>query len=255
MFWVSLLLKKFRILAYLCRKFMMKIRRLLLIFLLFSFFGSKAQTKDTLFYNGDSLLADQARLRYSMKQLYAPTALVAGGMATFFNKKEGLKNELVEFRQDHFSSFRTKIDNYLQFSPLIATYALESFGVPSKTDFANQTVLMLKSEGLMLATTYFLKNSVHELRPDGSNYQSFPSGHTAQAFMAATFLSEEYGYRYKWIPYAAYTVASGTGLLRMANNKHYVCDVLVGAAIGILSVKIAYWTHHYKWGKHRRNIN
>jgi len=223
-------------------------RRLLSLALMFSFFCANAQNIDTLGRPTDSLTDWQRPLPYSRNQLYIPGALIAGGMATFFNKKEGLKNELVEFRQNHFSSFRTHIDNYLQFSPLIATYALEGLGVPSRTDLSNQTVLMLKSEGLMLATTYLLKNSVHEQRPDGSNYQSFPSGHTAQAFMAATFLSEEYGYRYKWLPYAAYAVASGTGLLRMANNKHYICDVLTGAAIGILCVKIAYWTHHYKWG-------
>lgn len=232
----------------------MKIRKLLLLILSLSFFFGQAQNIDSISYNGDSLPTAQTRLRFSRKQLYIPGALIAGGMATFFNKNEGLKNELVEFRQDHFSGFRTHIDNYLQFSPLIAAYTLEAFGVPSKTDFTNQTVLMLKSEGLMLAGTYLLKNTVRERRPDGSNYQSFPSGHTAQAFMAATFLSEEYGYRYKWMPYAAYSMAAGTGLLRMANNKHYICDVLVGAAIGILSVKIAYWTHQYKWGKHKLSI-
>ncbi|QEC72470.1 phosphatase PAP2 family protein [Arachidicoccus ginsenosidivorans] len=179
-----------------------------------------------------------------LRQLICPGLLAAAGMATYFNKKEGLKNELVEYRTNHFSNFRTKVDNYLQFSPLIANYALEAFGVPGKTDPFNQAMLTLKSEALMLGVTYLLKTTVREQRPDGSNHQSFPSGHTAQAFTAATLLCEQYGYRYKWLPYVAYTVAGGTGLLRMANNKHYICDVFMGAAIGILSVKVAYWTHH-----------
>ena len=221
----------------------------------FCFLSVQGQNLDTLTYTGDSTAMAVPLplpvLRYSQKQLYVPGALLVAGMSTFFNKKEGLKNELAEFRQNHFSGFRTQIDNYLQFLPLIATYALEGLGIPAKTDFANQTALMIKSEGLMLGVTYLLKSSVREQRPDGSNDMSFPSGHTAQAFMAATFLSQEYGYRYKWLPYAAYSLASGTGLLRMANNKHYICDVFVGAAVGILSVKLAYWTHHYKWGKHR----
>ncbi|UAY55302.1 phosphatase PAP2 family protein [Arachidicoccus terrestris] len=193
---------------------------------------------------------DSERLVYAPRQLLAPGLLAAAGMATFFNQKEGLKNELVEYRADHFSSFRTKVDNYLQFSPLIANYVLEGLGIPGRTDPANQAVIMLKSEAIMLGTTYLLKTSVDERRPDASNHQSFPSGHTAQAFMAATVLSQQYGYRYNCLPYAAYTMAAGTGLLRMANNKHYICDVLAGAAIGILSVKIAYWTHRYHWGKH-----
>jgi membrane-associated phospholipid phosphatase len=51
------------------------------------------------------------------------------------------------------------------------------------------------------------------------------------------------------MPYASYTVASSVGLLRVANNRHYISDVLVGAGIGYLSMKVAYWTHQYKWGK------
>lgn len=199
---------------------------------------------------GADFIADSDRLVYTRRQLVMPILLSAAGMATFFNKKEGLKNELVEYRTQHFSSFRTKVDNYLQFSPLVANYVLEGLGIPGKTDPANQAIIMFKSEAMMLGATYLLKASIHERRPDNSNSQSFPSGHTAQAFMAATILSQQYGYRYTWLPYAAYTVAAGTGLLRMANNKHYICDVLVGAAIGILSVKIAYWTHRYHWGKH-----
>ena len=62
---------------------------------------------------------DSGRLVYTPKQLIVPGLLAAAGMATFFNKKEGLKNELVEYRTNHFSSFRTKVDNYMQFSPFI----------------------------------------------------------------------------------------------------------------------------------------
>ena len=118
-----------------------------------------------------------------------------------------------------------------------------------KTDIGNRTAILIKGEMLMLASVTVLKNATHILRPDSSAYTSFPSGHTAQAFAAATLLSEEYGYRYKWVPYLAYGLASTVGLLRIANNKHYISDVLVAAGIGILSTKVAYWTHRYKWGR------
>ena len=100
----------------------------------------------------------------------------------------------------------------------------------------------------MLAIVEIVKKNTHILRPDGSDYYSFPSGHTAQAFATAVMLSQEYGYRYKWVPYLSYGLASTVGVLRMANNKHYLSDVLVAAGIGILSTKVAYWTHQYKWG-------
>jgi membrane-associated phospholipid phosphatase len=54
------------------------------------------------------------------------------------------------------------------------------------------------------------------------------------------------------MPYVSYSIAALVGVLRMANNKHYISDVLVGAGIGYLSMKTAYWTHRYKWNKKER---
>ncbi|MCD8260639.1 MAG: hypothetical protein LUD15_03380 [Bacteroides sp.] len=39
---------------------------------------------------------------------------------------------------------------------------------------------------------------------------------------------------------AGYTVATGTGVLRMYNNRHWLGDVAAGAGFGILSTKLAY---------------
>ena len=47
----------------------------------------------------------------------------------------------------------------------------------------------------MSAVVYTLKNTTDVPRPDNSTYNSFPSGHTAQAFVAATFLHKEYGHK------------------------------------------------------------
>lgn len=60
---------------------------------------------------------------------------------------------------------------------------------------------------------------------------SFPSGHTAAAFAAATVFSMEYRDR-PLVPIAAYTVASLIGLSRITENKHWASDVFVGAALG-----------------------
>lgn len=56
---------------------------------------------------------------------------------------------------------------------------------------------------------------------------SFPSGHTANAFAGATILSIEYKDKYPWVPYVAYGMASGVGVMRIANNRHYISDVLL----------------------------
>jgi membrane-associated phospholipid phosphatase len=187
------------------------------------------------------------------KGLYAPATLIVAGVFASSSFKGAIKKEVVEERNEHFGHFSTSIDNYLQYSPIAIVYALDAAGIKAKTNIADRTAILLKGELMMFGTVTLLKSSTHQLRPDGSTYNSFPSGHTAQAFAAATFLSEEYKDRYKWMPYVSYGVASSVGILRMANNRHYISDVLVGAGIGILSMKVAYWTHQYHWGKKKRN--
>ena len=179
-------------------------------------------------------------------QLFVPLSLMAAGFSLNGNSSESIKHEIVEERAERIPGFHTHIDNYLQYSPIAIAYALDAFGVQSKNDLHTRTAILLKGELAMIATTSLLKYGTHQLRPDGSTYNSFPSGHTAQAFAAATFLSEEYKHKIPWIPYAAYGIAGTVGGLRMANNRHYISDVLVGAGLGILSMKIAYWTHHKK---------
>lgn len=197
----------------------------------------------------DSLLAPKP-LRFSVRQLQVPLTLSLMGIISNGNSHESIKNEIKEERNEYLGSFHTKIDNYLQYSPFAIAYGLDAFGIQSKTDLANRTAIMIKGELTMIAVVHGLKKATHQLRPDGSTYNSFPSGHTAQAFAAATFLSEEYKDRFPWMPYASYGLASSVGLLRVANNRHYMSDVLLGAGIGILAMKSAYWMHQYKWNRH-----
>lgn len=185
--------------------------------------------------------------RFKVGDLYRPVGLLVAGISVNGNGCESLKNEIVEERNEHCKNFRTHLDDYLQYSPIAIAYGLDAFGVRSRTDLRNRTAILLKSEVVLIATTHLIKSATHIQRPDHSDYASFPSGHTAQAFAAATFLSEEYRHKLKWMPYVSYSLAASVGALRMINNKHFVSDVLAGAGIGILSVKLSYWTHRYKW--------
>ncbi|GEP97746.1 phosphatase PAP2 family protein [Chitinophaga cymbidii] len=188
------------------------------------------------------------------RTVYASATLMLAGFLANGNGEEGLKKELAEERNEHIPSFHTGIDNYLQFAPIAIAYTLDAAGIPSRTDIRNRTAILIKGEAMMISTVALLKSTTHQLRPDGSTYNSFPSGHTAQAFAAAAFLSEEYKHRFRWMPYAAYSMASTVGALRIANNRHYISDVLLGAGIGILSMKMAYWTHQYKWRKKKPRV-
>ena len=199
----------------------------------------------------DSVVINQP-LQYKSDKLYVPGILMGTGVITTLFFKDQIKYKIVEQRNKHFGSFHTTLDNYLEYASLPIAYGLDVFGVKSKNDFLNRTAILIKGEILFYASTNILKTVSHELRPDGTDHRSFPSGHAAQAFATATFLSEEYKERLPWMPYAAYTMAGTTGLLRIANNRHYIGDVLFGAGLGILSMKAAYWTHRYKWGKNKK---
>jgi hypothetical protein len=206
-----------------------------------------------LFGQADSSLQSK-RLRFTFHQLLVPVSTAATGILVNSSSEESFKREVAELRQSAFPHFKTSADNYLQISPLIIAYGLDVAGVQSKTDFGDRAAITLKGEIFMLACVDILKNVTRELRPDGSARNSFPSGHTAQAFAGATLLSEEYKDRISWMPYSAYGLASTVGIMRMANNRHYISDVLVGAGLGIFSMKMAYWTHQYKWARKKHTV-
>jgi membrane-associated phospholipid phosphatase len=65
---------------------------------------------------------------------------------------------------------------------------------------------------------------------------AFPSGHTAAAFALATSLGDDAGK--PWLRVGLYALATGTAWARVAEEEHWVSDVLAGAAIGIASAKL-----------------
>ena len=79
------------------------------------------------------------------------------------------------------------------------------------------------------AVVWSLKTAVNRKRPNGSDY-SFPSGHTAGAFSVAPVLHHHFGWK---VGIPAYAAAALAGLGRMEDRRHYLSDVLFGAAIGL----------------------
>jgi len=188
------------------------------------------------------------------RALKAPVILTALSLYSFTDNENLDKYEVKELRDKVTPVFKHHADNYLQYAPIAAVYGLNLAGIRGKNDFANRTVLIAKSMLLVTAITYPLKKITAVPRPDTGERNSFPSGHTATAFAAATFVAKEYGHISKWYSIGAYTVATGVGAMRVLNNRHWVTDALAGAAVGILSTNVAYMTHRYKWG-HRKHNN
>ena len=92
-----------------------------------------------------------------------------------------------------------------------------------------------KSSLTTILTTHLLKKTIHKSRPDDSDTNSFPSGHTSAAFSGATFIHERYGFSSAW---PAYVVASFVGYSRVNAEKHYWEDVLAGAILAGINTLI-----------------
>lgn len=91
----------------------------------------------------------------------------------------------------------------------------------------------LWTQGEAFALTFGLtegfKVLVRRRRPDLSDLLSFPSGHTSMAFCAATLIARDAG---PALGVPAYGVAFLTGFSRVESGRHFVSDVLAGAALG-----------------------
>jgi membrane-associated phospholipid phosphatase len=82
------------------------------------------------------------------------------------------------------------------------------------------------------AVTELLKRTVHSERPDHTNDQSFPSGHAARAFAAATYVHRRYGWDHAWPLYA---LSLYVGHTRVQAERHRWADVAGAAAIAAAS--------------------
>ncbi len=118
---------------------------------------------------------------------------------------------------------------------------MKACGYESRSSWGRMLTSDAFSAAIMAAAVNGIKYTVARPRPDGSRNNSFPSGHTATAFMAATMFHKEYGWRNPWYSIGGYTAAAVTGVSRIMNNRHWMTDVMAGAAIGIGSVHLGYY--------------
>ncbi len=139
------------------------------------------------------------------------------------------------------TDFKTGIDDYTQFFGPAMVVGLKLGGYEGRSDWPRLAVSAGLSYGIMALFVNGIKYTAKEMRPDGSTANSWPSGHTATAFVGASLLHKEYGLtRSPWWSVAGYGVATATGVMRVLNNRHWISDVMSGAGIGILSTELGY---------------
>ena len=160
--------------------------------------------------------------------------IIAKGEKQAFRQNNGNRHVLL-------TDFKTHIDDYSQFFGPVMTVGLKVAGVEGRSDWGRFLTSTALSYGIMAGFVNGIKYTAKEMRPDGSTANSWPSGHTATAFVGATILHKEYGLtRSPWYSVAGYGVATATGVMRVLNNRHWISDVLSGAGIGIMSGELAY---------------
>jgi hypothetical protein len=193
----------------------------------------------------DSISFNKSPYRFRIRQLFIPTILVGFGViGTGSDWMEYQNKEIRDELQEDVHK-RNIIDDLSQYAPALSVYALNFCGVKGKHNFRDRTIILGTAYTLMMVTVSSMKSLIKVRRPDGSANNSFPSGHTATAFMGAEYLWQEYHEVSPWIGIAGYTVASGVGFFRIYNNRHWLTDVMAGAGIGILSAKAAYWLYPF----------
>ncbi len=193
-----------------------------------------------------------APTKFRMYQLISPASpIVLGSLVLYMTKVEDLDMSW----SDRISSGHGKLtfDDYLQYSPVFVMWGLDALpGYEPYHKFKQQTTVLAMSAVTSLLLVQGIKNFVDRRRPDTGATNSFPSGHTATAFLCAEMLHKEFGHYSPWISIAGYTAAAVTGYMRVYNERHYIGDIVAGAGVGMLSARLAYWAapsvNRWLWG-------
>lgn len=116
-----------------------------------------------------------------------------------------------------------------QIGGAFATYALGR--ATNHPRVAGVGAELVRAQIVSAALTQGLKVAVDRRRPDGGRF-SFPSGHTSGAFAAATVMQRHLGWK---VAVPAYGLAAYVAGSRLQENRHFMSDVVFGAAVGIVS--------------------
>ena len=207
-----------------------------------SFGGSRREG----FFHNDSI--HKLNFQYKdrkrgIKPFIAPALLISAGTALHFSTDT--KENFQDWVQSSFP-YSGHADDYLQYAPGIAVYALNALGVKGKNNFGNRSAIIFKSLLINDLLVSRLKTWSDSERPNGDP-RSFPSGHTSVVFALAQIMHHEFGDKSIWYSIGAYSCATTVGVLRVSKNAHWASDVLDGAGFGMLSTELVYLTHQYKW--------
>jgi len=137
--------------------------------------------------------------------------------------------------------FKTSADDLLKWIPYASVFLLKIFGAKTRSSLMRQLVILGATESMRYFIADSLKKMVHEHRPlPMMGNHSFPSGHTTASFAGAEFMHKELKGSLPVLSCVGYAGAVVVATIRLMENKHWLRDVVAGAAIGILTTKVVY---------------
>lgn len=186
-------------------------------------------------YEARKFYIPPVKYKPELKEMLIPAGMIAlGALATHTDK---FKDFIPGLRKNP-KNRATPFDDEFQKVPSASLFVFDLF-FKEKHHVIDQMFLMAISYGITVLPVRIIKNNYDAARPYGGN-NSFPSGHTATAFVGAHIIYKEFKDTNPWVAYSGYAMASVVAGARVVNDKHWVCDVLAGAGIAMLSTELAY---------------
>lgn len=152
-----------------------------------------------------------------------------------------------------FPHLRYHLDDYVQYAPLGIGLCCLTANLPGATLSRRQAITAYAAAYTSVALIILpTKKWIGRLRPDGSSYNSFPSGHSAVAFTGAEMIALLYGEKYPILQASGFTIAQFVAWSRILNNRHWLSDTFAGAAVAGLSTEIGRYVACRFFGEHTK---
>ncbi len=173
---------------------------------------------------------------------------VAGAISTTFLVDEPLQRYLQRHRSNTSDDVATGFRHMGQ-PEVYATLSLGLMGgglIAHRPNLTRAGGRLAVSIVLTAAEFEAIKRLTGRARPDSglgafhfdpfSSSESFPSGHVSVAFTVAASLADDI--HRPWATVGLYTLASGTAFSRLNDDRHWLSDAALGAALGVTTAKL-----------------
>lgn len=166
---------------------------------------------------------------------------LAAGLLVSIKSDRQVSHEMSENRS--YRDFSGKVSVFgNQYTSIAVPLGMYLAGRGFKNERLRRTGLLgLAAVAHASTVVHTLKTITARQRPEDGTHRglfwrsgdSFPSGHSANAWALATVIAHEYSDK-KWVRWLSYGSASAISFSRIGHGRHFTSDVLVGSTIGML---------------------